>query len=447
VGDKYVSLTGDDMEKASIDESPLEPHPPEAVVKPGSTAEVSAVVMLSYERRIPVTAQGGRTGLSGGSHPVRGGIALSMERMNKILEVDEANLTCTAEPAALISEVHAETEAHGLYYPPDPGQESGSIGGNISTNAGGMRALKYGVTRDYVQALEVVLGTGEVTTMGGKNVKDSTAYSLLDLVIGSEGTLCVVTKVTLRCVPKPKFTSLIYAPFDSARDAANAVAEIVKRRVQPYALEYLPQHAVQTIEKYTDHKLPDDTHKAYLMVGIEANTEAEIDRLTEEAGTVCVELGAVDAFIADTAEQQKAIWDCRKKLFDAYMEFYELDEADVCVPRSEVPAFVEECERVAQRRGVLIAAVGHAGDGNVHCNILRGNQSDEEWAKVLYDTIEELIDISLKMGGTISGEHGLGYNKRQYLPRKVGETQVNIMKAIKASFDPRGILNPDKVWE
>ncbi|MFA5870048.1 MAG: FAD-linked oxidase C-terminal domain-containing protein [Candidatus Bathyarchaeia archaeon] len=446
VGAKNVSTTGEDIEKASVDESPLEPHPPEIVVKPANTAEVSAVMRLAYEETIPVVAQGGRTGLSGASHPVRGGIALSLERMNKILEIDEDNLTCTSEPAALISEVHAATEAVGLYYPPDPGQESGSIGGNINTNAGGMRAAKYGVTRDYVQALEVVLPTGEVVNMGGKNVKDTTGYSLIDLMIGSEGTLGVVTRATLRLVPKPKFTALIYAPFNSARDAAKTVAEIVKRKVQPYALEYLPQHAILTIEKYVERKLPDDTHPAYLMVGLEANSEAELDRILEEAGAVCMELGAVDAFLAETAEQQKNIWDARKKLFDAYLALYELDEADVCVPRAAVPAFVEECERVAKRRGVIIAAVGHAGDGNIHCNILRQGQSDEEWPVVLEATIGELIDISISMGGTVSGEHGLGYTKRRYLERRVGRTQVEIMKAIKRAFDPRNILNPDKVW-
>ena len=446
VGVKYVSLSKDDIEKASVDESPLEPHPPEVVVKPGTTAEVSAIMKLAYERIIPVVAQGGRTGLSGASHPIRGGIALSLERMNKILEIDEDNLTCTTEPAVLISEVHEATEKVGLYYPPDPGQESGSIGGNINTNAGGMRAAKYGVTRDYIQALEVVLPTGEIINMGGKTVKDTTGYSLIDLLIGSEGTLGVVTKATLRLVPKPKFTALIYAPYNSAYDAAKTVAEIVKRKVQPYALEYLPQHAILTIERYIERKLPDNTHPAYLMVGLESNSEAELDRILEEAGTVCMELGAVDVFLAETAEQQRSIWEARKALFDAYLTLYELDEADVCVPRAAIPTFVEECEKVAKRRGVTIAAVGHAGDGNIHCNILRQGQNDEEWPVVLEGAIAELIDISLGMGGTVSGEHGLGYTKRHYLEKRVGRIQIDLMKAIKLAFDPKNILNPDKVW-
>jgi glycolate oxidase len=446
VGAKNISVNDEDLKKHSVDESPLKPHLPEIVVRPGSTAEVSAVLTLCNKLLIPVTTQGSRTGLSGASHPILGGVALSTERMNRILEIDEANLTCTVEPGALISEIHAIVEKIGLYYPPDPGQESGSIGGNINTNAGGMRAVKYGVTRDYVQALEVVLAKGEIIEMGGKNVKDATGYSLIDLMIGSEGTLGVVTKATLKLVPKPKFTALIYAPFNSTVDAAKAVSEIIRLRVQPFALEYIPQHAVLTIEKYIERKLPDDAHAAYLIVGLEANSESEIEQNLQEVGEACMELGAVDAFIADKAEQQQKIWEARKATYDAYNTFYDLDEADICVPRSMIPEFIDETEAIAKKRGVLIAAVGHAGDGNIHCNIIRQDQSEKDWPIVLEETISDLVDTGIKMGGTVSGEHGLGYTKRSYLERKVGKTQIEIMKAIKAVFDPNLILNPNKLW-
>ena len=273
VGKENVSTTPEDIEKYSVDESPLEPHPPEIVVKPFSTEEVQGILKLANEFKVPVTPMGSRTGLSGASHPVFGGIALSLERMNRIIEIDEDNLMATVEPCVLISEVHEATEKLGLYYPPDPGQESGSIGGNISTNAGGMRAMKYGVTRDFVNGLEVVLPTGEVIELGGKNVKDSTGYSLIDLIIGSEGTLGVVTKAILRLIPKPKYTSLIYAPFNSTIDAANAVKEIITRKILPFGLEYMPRHTVLTVEKYLEKKLPDDTYPAYLIVAVEADTE------------------------------------------------------------------------------------------------------------------------------------------------------------------------------
>jgi glycolate oxidase len=350
------------------------------------------------------------------------------------------------EPAALVEDVHKAVEKVGLYYPPDPGQESGSIGGNINTNAGGMRALKYGTTRDYVQALEIVLPNGEIINVGGKVVKDTTGYSLLDLLIGSEGTLGVVTKATLRLVPKPKHTALIYAPFESTHDAAKAVSEIIRRKVQPFALELMSKHAVETVERYLERKLPDDTHPAYLIVGVESNSESELSTQLETAGEVCIENGAVDAFIADTAEKQRQMWESRKAVYDAYNTFYELDEADICVPRSRVSDFIDELAGVEAKHGVQIVPVGHAGDGNVHCNIIRLGGTDEEWHEALESSIADLIDLGLSMGGTVSGEHGLGYTKRLYLVRKVGETQVELMKGIKRAFDPNSILNPDKIW-
>jgi glycolate oxidase len=446
LGTKNVSFSKDDLEKASVDESPLEPHPPEVVVKPGNISEVSAVMKLANERLIPVVAQGSRTGLAGASHPIRGGIALSLERMNNVLEIDEENLMAVVEPAVLVDDIHKAVENVGLYYPPDPGQESGSIGGNINTNAGGMRALKYGTTRDYIQALEIVLPNGEIINVGGKIVKDTTGYSLLDLLVGSEGTLGIVTKATLRLVPKPKFTALIYAPFESTHDAAKAVSEIIRRKVQPFALELMSRHAVETVERYLERKLPDDTHPAYLIVGVESNSKSELDTQLETAGEVCIENGAVDAFIADTVEKQRQIWESRKAVYDAYNTFYELDEADICVPRSRVPDFIDKLAEVEAKHGVQIVPVGHAGDGNVHCNIIRLGGTEGEWHEALEASISDLIELSLAMGGTVSGEHGLGYTKRLYLVRKVGASQVELMRGIKRVFDPNGILNPDKIW-
>jgi glycolate oxidase len=309
-----------------------------------------------------------------------------------------------------------------------------------------MRALKYGTTRDYVQALEVVLPNGEIINVGGKVVKDTTGYSLLDLLIGSEGTLGIVTKATLRLVPKPKHTALIYAPFDSTHEAAKAVSEIIRQKVQPFALELMSRHAVETVERYLERKLPDDTHPAYLIVGVESNSEAELGTQLETAGEVCIENGAVDAYIADTVEKQRQMWEARKAVYDAYNTLYEVDEADICVPRSAIPAFMDRLDTIGTKHGVQIIPVGHAGDGNIHCNVIRLGGTDEEWHEELETTISDLIDLSISMGGTISGEHGLGYTKRLYLIRKVGDTQVELMKGIKRVFDPNGILNPDKIW-
>jgi glycolate oxidase len=447
VGIENVSSNPEDLEKHAKDESPLQPHQPQIVVKPANTQEIQLILKLANQNLIPITPQGALTGLSGASHPVYGGIALSLERMNKILEIDEDNLMAIVEPGVLISEVHEATEKLGLYYPPDPGQESGSIGGNISTNAGGMRAMKYGVTRDFVNGLEVVLPTGEVIVTGGKNVKDSTGYSLIDLIIGSEGTLGVITKATLRLIPKPKYSALIYVPFNSTRDAANAVKEIIKQKILPFGLEYMPQHAVLTMERYLERKLPDNSHPAYLIVAVESDTEEELNRQLETAGEICLEMGAEDAYIADTIQRQEQIWEARKGLFDAYLALFTIDEADVCVPRSKVPEYIEKAEIIETKHGVLLVPVGHAGDGNLHYNIIKPeNMILDEWPEIMESTLSDLIDLSLKMGGTSSGEHGLGFTKKHYLEREVGSKQVELMKAIKAVFDPNGILNPGKVW-
>ncbi len=447
VGSSNVSDSDKDLEKHAIDESLEPPHPPEVVLRPRSTEEVSAVMGHAFEERIPVTPQGSRTGLSGGSHPVFGGIALSLERMNRILEIDKENLMAVVEPGVLISDLHAETEKLGLLYPPDPGQESGSLGGNISTNAGGVRGMKYGVTRDFVKGLEAVLSDGTVICLGGKTVKHSTGYSLKDLIIGSEGTLAVVTQATLRLVPKPRHTALVYVPFESTRAAANTVSEIVSRKVVPFALEYMPQHAVQTAERYLERKLPDNSHPAYLLIGVEGNSEDEIDSQLEVVGEVCTEMGALDAFVADTQSRQQQLWEARKCLFDAYKAFWEIDEVDACVPRARIPDYIEEAEKLAERYEVIISNIGHAGDGNVHSIIARGDLEEDRWSKVLELVVGELIGVALSLGGTISGEHGVGLAKKQYLPEQVGVAQVGLMKAIKQAFDPKNILNPGKVFD
>lgn len=448
VGSANVSTKPEDLEKYAVDESLVHPHPPEVIVRPASTAEVSAVMRLALEERIPVTPQGSRTGLSGGAHPIHGGIALSTERMNRIVEIDEENLMATIEPGVLIMDLHAETEKKGLLYPPDPGEESGSLGGNISTNAGGVKGMKYGVTRDFVQGLEVVLTSGEVLRLGGKHVKNSTGYELIDLIIGSEGTLGVVTQATLRLIPKPKHTALLYVPFESTRAAVKTVSEIVRRKVVPYALEYLPRHAILTAERFLGRALPDHDHPAYLIVGVDGNSEDEIERQLETVGEVCLEMGGADAYVADTSQRQQQLWEARKRLFEAYKAFYEIDEVDACVPRNKLPDYVEGAENVAKKYDMLISTLGHAGDGNVHSIIARErDENREEWMKKLDSVVEELIELGLGLGGTISGEHGVGYAKKKYLLRKVGATQLEIMKAVKRAFDPSDILNPGKVFD
>jgi glycolate oxidase len=445
VGKKFVSSAMEELEKHSIDESLEAPHLPEIVVRPGNTEEISKIMKIAYEKLIPVTPQGSRTGLSAGAHPVYGGIALSLERMNRIVEIDEENLMAVVEPGVLIMDLHSETEKLGLLYPPDPGEDSGSLGGNISTNAGGVRGMKYGVTRDFVKGLEVVKPNGDVIFLGGKIVKNSTGYSLKDLITGSEGTLGIVTKAILRLVPKPRYTALIYIPFNSSRDAAKTVSEIVRRKLVPYALEFIQKHAIHTAERYLERKLPDNTHPAYLLIGVEGNSQEEVDSKLETIGEVCIDTGAVDAYVADTQTRQERLWEARKCLFDAYKAFWEIDEVDSCVPRNRLPDYIEEAEKISKNYGVLISNIGHAGDGNVHSIIAKGDLEEKKWRKILSKVIDELINISLSIGGTISGVHGIGFNKKYYLNNQVGCIQVELMRLIKKAFDPHNILNPGKV--
>ncbi|MGD2142423.1 MAG: FAD-linked oxidase C-terminal domain-containing protein [Candidatus Bathyarchaeota archaeon] len=447
VGKEHVSDTAEDLETHAIDESLEPPHPPDLVVRPRSTAEVSAVMKLAHSARIPVTPQGSRTGLSGGSHPLYKGIALSLERMDSIIEIDEENLMAVVEPGVLIMDLHAETEKLGLLYPPDPGQDSGSLGGNISTNAGGVRGMKYGVTRDFVQGLKAVLPDGKIIEIGGKIVKDSTGYSLKDLIIGSEGTIAIVTEATLRLVPKPRFTALLYVPFESTKAAAHTVSEIVKRKVVPFALEYIPSHAILTAEKYLKRSLPDNDHPAYLLIGIEGNTEDEVESKMETVGEVCLKMGGIDVYVADTTQRIDRLWEARKCLFDAYKAFWEIDEVDACVPRNKIPDYIEGAENVSKKHGIIISNIGHAGDGNVHSIIARGDLEKGEWHKKLEVVVRELIEIALYVGGTISGEHGVGLAKKRFLIGQVGSTQVELMRAIKRAFDPHNILNPGKVFD
>ena len=428
VGSKNISTDVEDLEKHSVDESPLKPHLPKVIVKPGSTKEVSQILRIADELRIPVTPQGSRTGLSGAAHPIFGGIALSLERMNNILEIDEDNFMVVVEPGALIDTIHEETEKLGLLYPPDPGEGTGTIGGNINTNAGGMRAMKYGVTRDFVNGLKVVIPGGKVLEMGGRHVKDSTGYSLIDLIVGSEGTLGIVTEATLRLVPKPNHTALIYAPFKSVDDATRAVSEIIRRKVVPYALEFLTQKAVYTIEKYLERRLPDNQHPAYLIIGVAGNTEEELEKMLETAGEACIDLGAIDVFIADTEQRQQQLWEARKSVADALDAFYDVDEADICVPRSRIPEFIQRAILIGEKYDVTIVPLGHAGDGNIHVNVLRHQQDEEKWHEVIEASMRDLVELSVSLGGTVSGEHGLGFTKKNLLALKVGEAQIEIMK-------------------
>ena len=423
------------------------PHPPEAVVRPRSTAEVSAVMKYAYDNNIPVTPRGQGTGLVGGSVSLYGGIMLDMTAMNKILEIDRENLTMTVEPGVLLMEIPPAIQSMGLFYPPDPGEKSASIGGNISTNAGGMRAVKYGVTRDYVRGLEVVLADGRIMELGGKIAKNSSGYNLLQLIVGSEGTLAVVTKAILKLIPLPPKSITLLVPFPSLAQAIGTVPAIVKSRTTPTAVEFMERAVILAAEEFLGRSFPDKSADAYLLLTFDGNSTEEIEKSYDEAARICLDNGALDVFISNTPERNEAIWKARGAFLEAIKSSTtEMDECDVVVPRKLIAEFITFSAALEERFGVRIRSFGHAGDGNLHIYILRDDLPQEKWESTLQSVFDALYAKASSIGGEVSGEHGIGYVKRPFLKESRGSDQLELMAAVKQAFDPKGILNPGKVF-
>lgn len=421
---------------------------PDVVVKAVSTDEVSRIASYAHENDIVLTVRGSGTGLVGASVPVKKGITLDMTLMNHILELDEENLTVTVEPGVLLMELAAYVENNGLFYPPDPGEKTATIGGNISTNAGGMRAVKYGVTRDYVRALEVVLIDGTVINPGGKIVKNSSGYALKDLLIGSEGTLGIITKATLRLLPLPKKTISLLIPFADLSQAIGTVPKIIKAKCIPTAIEFMQKEVIEDAESYLGSKFPDSASDAYLLLKFDGNSTAEIEKDYDETAKLCLENGAKDIFISDTEERDETIWKARGAFLEAIKNSTsEMDEVDVVVPRSHVNEMVEFAHRLEETAGVRIKCFGHAGDGNLHIYVLRDDLGESEWEERLSSAMDEMYKKARELSGAVSGEHGIGYAKKQYLMKSASAKEIELMRGIKRVFDPKNLLNPGKIWE
>jgi glycolate oxidase len=447
VGSDDLLLTDEAMVDYAHDESSIEPNYPEVVVKVETTEEVSMILSLANRERIPVTPRGGGTGLCGGAVPIYGGILLSLEKMNRILELDEENMMITVEPGVLIMDLHAYVEKHGLLYPPDPGQKSGTIGGNISTNAGGMRGVKYGVTRDFVQGLEVVLPTGEVIHLGGKTVKSATGYSLIDLIIGSEGTLGVVTKAILKLVPLPRINVTLYAPYQNFKDASKTASEIIKNKIVPPAIEFIDQSSILAAERYLRRHMPRNDAPAYLLIRIEGNDKEAVNADYDALAEICLKNKALDVLVADTKAAQEKVWEGRSCIIEAAKAEGFIEVLDCVVPRNRIPELIKSLNDIAEKYGIECQNFGHAGDGNVHTNVFKKNVSDEEWKKKFLKFVEEVYKLSVSLGGTISGEHGIGLIRKRFLPMALEKTQIELMKGIKRLFDPNNILNPGKIFD
>ncbi|MFQ6095442.1 MAG: FAD-binding oxidoreductase, partial [Candidatus Bathyarchaeia archaeon] len=448
VGDENILTDKENLEKYATDETPLGLKVlPEVVVKPESTEHVSRILALANEKRIPVTPRGQGTGLCNGAVPVHGGILLSLEKMNRILEIDEDNLMAVVEAGVVLSDLRAEVEKRGLFYPADPGERTSMIGGNVNTNAGGMNGVKYGNTRNYVLGLEAVLPNGRVLHFGGKIVKKSSGYDLMQLIIGSEGTLAVVTKVIIRLIKLPKLFMTLYIPFNNLFDAAKSVSEILRERMTPTAMEFVERDVIIEAEKHTGKKMPHHDAEAYLIIRIDGDKEDNLYEDAEGISEICLRNNAVDVLVADTKERQDRIWDMRSIFYEVIVKSRIADIVDAAIPPSKMPEYVKKIRAISKEYGVRILSYGHAGDGNIHVHPIKDGLSDEEWDEKLPKVMERLYREAVDFGGIVSGEHGIGWTKKKYLPICLEEEQIRLMREIKRIFDPNNILNPGKIFD
>jgi glycolate oxidase len=440
-------FTGDEIsEDYSHDELGGIEQKPDVFIKVMSTDEVSRIMEYANSRLIPVVVRGSGTGLVGASVAVKGGIMLETTLMNKILELDTDNLTVTVQPGVLLMDLQQYCTERGFLYPPDPGEKSATIAGNISTNAGGMRAVKYGVTRDYVRGLTVVLPDGKVLKLGGKVVKNSSGYSLKDLIVGSEGTLAIITEAILKLIPLPACSVSLLVPFETMEAAIAAVPELIRSKATPTAVEYMSLDTIRFSESYLGKKFPDTKHAAYLLLTFDGSTMEQVEHEYSLAAELCMEKGAVDAFIVDTDERKELVWNARGAFLEAIKaSTTEMDECDVVVPKSRIAEFILFTHRLSKELDIRIPSFGHAGDGNLHIYICRDNLDEKTWKEKLEKAFDAMYKEAARTGGLVSGEHGIGYAKKRYLRENYDNTQLELMRGIKAVFDPSMILNPDKI--
>lgn len=419
---------------------------PDVVVKAKTAEEISRIMKYAYDNCIPVTPRGAGTGLVGSSVPMEHGIMIDTSLMNNILELDEENLTITVEPGVLLMDLAAFVEDHDFFYPPDPGEKSATIGGNISTNAGGMRAVKYGVTRDFVRGLEVVLPNGDIVQFGGKVVKNSSGYDLKDLIIGSEGTLGFITKAILKLLPKPKQVVSLLIPFPTLKSAIDTVPVIIKSKTIPTAIEFMQREVIEDAEEYLGKPFPDKQSDAYLLLKFDGNSSEEIEAAYDNVARLCLEQGALDVLISDTEEREESIWKARGAFLEAIKgSTTYMDEVDMVVPRNRVNDMVEFLHLLQDDIGLRIKSFGHAGDGNLHAYMLKDELSDDEWEKRVSAGMEKVYKKAHELQGQVSGEHGIGFAKKPYLKESLPADNIELMNGIKRVFDPKNILNPHKI--
>lgn len=449
-GDAYVLVDEENLHNYAHDETEDLHYVPEVVLKPDTTEQLSRIMAFCQQEGLPVTPRGGGTGLSGGALPQWGGVLISMERFDRILHLDERNLQVTTEPGVITEVLQDAVREKGLFYPPDPSSRGSCfIGGNIAENSGGPKAVKYGVVKDYVLNLEMVLPSGDVIWTGANVLKNATGYNLTQLVVGSEGTLGIVTKIVLRLIPLPKYNLLMLVPFRAAENACAAVSAIFRAGYTPSAMEFMERDALDWVTRYVDNstvKIEDDV-QAHLLIEVDGNyTEVLMQEMEGIAGVV-MEFDCGEILFAEDHLQKEELWKLRRRVAEAVKANSVYKEEDTVVPRAELPVLLKGVKDIGRKYGFHSVCYGHAGDGNLHVNIIRGSLSDEQWNGTLKEGIREIFLLVKQLGGTISGEHGIGLVQKSYMDVMFDNTYMQLMRQIKQVFDPSNILNRGKIFD
>lgn len=448
LGSSFVETNTENLQANSKDYTEDLSFMPEVVVYPKSPEEVSAVVKLCQANKIPLTPRGAGTGLSGGALPVFGGVVMNMRRFNRIIDIDTRNFQVTVEPGVINQNLQDAVSELGLFYPPDPASKGSCfLGGNIAHNSGGPRALKYGVTKDYVLNLQVVTPTGEIIWTGANTLKNSTGYNLTQLMLGSEGTLGVITAMVLKLIPKPKHTLLMLAEFSNVESACAAVGEVFIHGLNPSALEYMERRGVEiSVNRLQTHFKFKDGIEAYLLIEVDGREMEDLYKECEAIHGVLEQMGCGEVLFAESHEEKEHLWKIRRAIGETVKAESIYKEEDSVVPRAELPQLIKGVKEIGRSHGFESVCYGHAGDGNLHINILKGDLSDEFWNHDLKKAIREIFELCKSLGGTISGEHGIGYVQKEFMDIPFSPYHLELMRSIKKTFDPNEILNPGKIF-
>lgn len=448
-GEGFVMTDPESLSHYSHDETEDLKFMPEVVVKPESALEISAILSYCHQQKISVTPRAAGTGLSGGALPVYGGVILSIERLNKILLIDERNYQVTVEPGVITQVLQEAVKEKGLFYPPDPASRGSCfIGGNIAENSGGPKAVKYGVVKDYVLNLELVLPTGEIIMTGANVLKNATGYNLTQLIVGSEGTLGIVTRIVLRLLPHPQYDLLMLVPFKSALQACETVNAVFTAGIIPSAMEFMERDAIDYTMKFADvqHLSIADDVQAHLLIEVDGNDPDQLFKEMERITEVVSLFDIGEILFAESAQQKADLWRMRRSVAEAVKSNSIYKEEDTVVPRAELPRLLEGVKKIGAAYGFKSVCYGHAGDGNLHVNIIRGEMDEASWNEVLPKGIRKIFELCVQLGGTLSGEHGIGWVQKDYMDIAFNKKQLDLMQQIKAVFDPNGIMNPGKIF-